>query len=191
MMRTIWSRIEVWLAGHLPALQEDLQPGATADQLDEVEQVLGVQFPEAMRAAYQIHNGQFGDAAPLMGEWQLLSLEDLQGQWELMQDLQIENPIFLPSPATVPSPVRAEWWNSKWIPIAYNGAGDLMCVDLDPAPSGEVGQVITFWHTEPERLLVASSFQVWLQQFADALDQGDFVVEEDGLVLVSEVEEAE
>jgi cell wall assembly regulator SMI1 len=182
MMRTIWSRIEAWLARHLPALEQDLQSGATADQLDMVEQVLGVQFPEVMRAAYQIHNGQLGDAAPLMGEWQLLSLEDLQGQWELMQDLHIENPILPPSSAAGPSPIRADWWNSKWIPIAYNGAGDLMCVDLDPAPGGEVGQVITVWHAQPERSRIASSVQVWLEHFAAALEQGDFIVEADELV---------
>ena len=38
--------------------------------------------------------------------------------------------------------MRKVWWNLKWVPFTYNGGGDHPCIDLDPAVTGTVGQVV-------------------------------------------------
>jgi cell wall assembly regulator SMI1 len=60
-------------------------------------------------------------------------------------------------------PVKGEfWWNPLWIPIATNGGGDDICIDLDPAEGGKVGQIITFWHDWELREVILDSLEEWL-----------------------------
>lgn len=50
--------------------------------------------------------------------------------------------------------VKSVAWSKKWIPIAANGAGDLICVDLDPTRKGNKGQVIYVNHEGEGRTVV-------------------------------------
>lgn len=182
-MQIIWRQIESWLQAHVPTILDDLLPGATDKEIQAAEKLFGVQFPDDVKASYSVHNGQQGQAAPLMGDWQLLSLEDIASQWKIMQDLVAAGKFDNVSSTPI-GPVRADWWNPKWIPIAYNGAGDLYCLDLDPAPKGNIGQIITFWHMDDKRERIAKSYQAWLQGFADDLDKGKYKVKDGRLVRV-------
>src|SRR2546421_31964 len=146
-MQTVWKRIESWLNGNAPEILSDLLPGATGKKLRSTEKILGVEFPDDVKSSYRIHDGQQGQSSPLMGEWQLLSLEDMVSQWKIMKDLVDAGKFDNVTSAPV-GPVRADWWNLKWIPIAYNGAGDFYCLDLNPAPKGSIGQIISFWHMD-------------------------------------------
>jgi cell wall assembly regulator SMI1 len=49
-----------------------------------------------------------------------------------------------------------------------------LCIDLDPAEGGHVGQVITMWHDEPGREWIAGSFQEWLSLFVHQLNDDYF-----------------
>jgi cell wall assembly regulator SMI1 len=53
------------------------------------------------------------------------------------------------------------------VPVASNGGGDALCVDLAPAPGGAVGQVITMSHESGERRRVAGSFAELLRRLAE------------------------
>jgi len=52
-------------------------------------------------------------------------------------------------------------------------------LDLDPAPTGVVGQIITMWHDTPEREVVADSFAELLAQFAEDLENDLYVFSEE------------
>jgi len=71
-------------------------------------------------------------------------------------------------------PVRPVWWSEQWIPFAYDGVGDLQCIDLDPPEGGKVGQVVTYWHDRGEREHVADSLNEWLAHLADDLEAGKY-----------------
>ncbi|SRR5258708_25640677 len=181
-MQTTWKRIESWLAANAPKILNDLLPGATDEQFRSAEKLLGVEFPDDVKTSYNIHNGQQGLTAPLIGEWQLLSLKDIVSQWEIMKDL-FDAGKFNNVTSTPIGPIKTDWWNVKWIPVAYNGAGDLYCLDLDPALGGDVGQIISFWHMEDRRERLAKNFQEWLQGFADDLEDGKYKLEKGRLVI--------
>lgn len=66
-------------------------------------------------------------------------------------------------------PVRPLWWSAKWIPLVASGGGDFQCLDLDPAPSGQMGQILSFGHDEGERPLLANSFVEWLTDYYHGL----------------------
>jgi len=88
--------------------------------------------------------------ADALAEWRFLSESLSRGSFD---DLKIES---------VDGPVRAEWWNRLWLPIAADSGGNYHCVDLDPAPGGVVGQVIQFWHDARERTVSAPDLATFL-----------------------------
>jgi cell wall assembly regulator SMI1 len=180
-MKAIWSHIESWLEANAPTIRKDLLKGATLKEIRTAEQAMGITFPENVKDSYRIHNGQRGRSASLIAEWQLYSLKDMVNRWKMLKKL-FDDGTFASTSVTSSKAVRAEWWNPKWIPVAYNGDGDLRCLDLAPTPQGEVGQIISFWHMENKRERLASSFRVWLTEFADDLHAGKYEVEDAALV---------
>ena len=172
-MREVWDRIERWLAANVPNMLEGLNPGATTQEIAETEALLGVSFPDDVRASYLIHNGQALDSGGLIDGWELLSLENIHDQWSVWKDL-LDGGDFAESRSEPRGPIVADWWHPKWIPLTYDGSGNHHSLDLAPAPGGTVGQIIIMWHDDAERPLVAPSFRAWLEQFADGLEQGDY-----------------
>ena len=59
--------------------------------------------------------------------------------------------------------VKPVWWNKRWLPFADAG-GDMLCLDLDPAPGGTVGQVLRFYHDEGWRDSLAPSLEAFLER---------------------------
>ncbi len=169
-----WTRVEKWLEAHAPKIRADLQPPATDKDIQSAEAALSVKFPKDMIDFYRVHNGQIGMAPPLAAEWEFLSLEDAIGQWRIQKEL-LDNGTFRGAEARASGPVRALWWSEKWIPFAYNGAGDLTCVDLDPPSDGKVGQVIVYWHDRELRERLASGIKEWLTELADAFETGKYI----------------
>jgi cell wall assembly regulator SMI1 len=179
-MEKIWRSIEAWLEENAPRAFKDLNKPATAKGVAAAEKLMGVEFPEDVRASYLLHDGQVG-AAPIMGEWQLLSLKVMKSRWKMLKESYDEGK-FEESRVKPKGPVKAEWWNPKWVPVAYNGAGDLYCVDLDPAPKGKAGQLVSFWHVDDRREVVAKSFRAWLKEYADDLKAGRYGATTEGKV---------
>ncbi len=118
-----------------------------------------------------------------MGEWQLLPLKYVMSQWDIMKGLHDAGK-FMNVKSKPVGPVRDDWWNLRWVPIAHNGAGDLLSLDLEPAPGGHVGQVITFWHMDEKRERLSGDFHSWLQGFAEDLEKGKYKVEDGQLVMM-------
>ncbi len=71
-----------------------------------------------------------------------------------------------------PTMVCADWWNLGWLPLAANGAGDLLCIDLNPAKGGCRGQVIGVSHESAERPRLAKSLGEWLAQLCQHYEAG-------------------
>ncbi|KAF6264373.1 hypothetical protein COO60DRAFT_178714 [Scenedesmus sp. NREL 46B-D3] len=53
-----WRRIERHLQLHSPQILATLNPGATAQQVQQAEEALGHPLPLAVRCIYRVHNGQ-------------------------------------------------------------------------------------------------------------------------------------
>jgi cell wall assembly regulator SMI1 len=176
-MCPLWNRIETWLEENAPDVRGSLLPGATEKAIRAAEKAMGIDFPEDVKESYRVHNGQHELGAPLMGEWQLLSLKDMVRQWKVMKKL-VASGAFAENRGRPVGPVRPDWYNLKWIPVAYNGAGDFHCVDLDPPPRGKAGQIVSFWHVDDKRERLATSFRAWVKEFADDLERGNYTVED-------------
>lgn len=178
-MQKIWNKIENWLKSHNSAIFNNLSSGATEEKIMRIEDEMNIQFPEDFKQSYLIHNGQESETTPLIEEWELLSLEYILDEWHIMKNLYDQGR-FLDATSKPIGEVKSDWWNPKWIPIASNGAGDLVCLDLDPAVGGNIGQIISFWHMDEQREKLADNFKSWLQQFANDLENGKYKVKKSG-----------
>jgi cell wall assembly regulator SMI1 len=47
---------------------------------------------------------------------------------------------------------------------------------LVPTSGGSIGQIILMWHDDDTRTLIAPSFRAWLNQFADDLEAGKYML---------------
>jgi cell wall assembly regulator SMI1 len=189
-MKATWDRIETWLRSNAPQMLDTLRPGATEGQVAEAEQSLGVTFPEPMRQSYLIHDGQSSEGEGLIDAWEFLSLERMKAEWKVWKDL-LDGGEFRGLASHPESGIRPDWWNARWIPLTYSGSGDHHSLDLDPAPGGTPGQILLMYHDDPARTLVAPGFRQWLEQFADDLEAGLYVLSDEygGLVRSDEIED--
>jgi cell wall assembly regulator SMI1 len=170
-MDKIWKRIEAWLKQNAPDTLAYLQPGASDADIKKAARSLSCELPDDVTESYHIHDGMRGAAGSLIGEWSLMPLAIVVREWKTLKKLS-DGGTFEGMEGDADVQVKSDWWNPRWIPVASNGSGDFVCVDLDPPRTGKSGQVISFFHAEPRRELLAKSFKSWLAGFADDLKAG-------------------
>jgi cell wall assembly regulator SMI1 len=66
-----------------------------------------------------------------------------------------------------------------WIPLVEMNDSNLIGIDLDPGPSGVAGQVINFGRDQERKYVLARSWSHFLEDVADELERGNFVISED------------
>jgi cell wall assembly regulator SMI1 len=169
-MKEIWQRIENWLGENYPEGLEMLNVGASDDLIQATEQFLGIEFPEDVKDFYRVHNGGRYELALINGR-ELLSLEEIQSQWKIWQELTVGGE-FEENEGEPEKEISKDWYNIKWIPITHNGGGDHDCLDFAPTEDGNYGQIIQMWHDWEKRSLEAKSFREWIEKFADELEAG-------------------
>ena len=193
-----WSRIEAWLNSNAPDAAEQLQPGASDDDIASLEAAIGTVLPDDLKESLRIHNG--GDESGVfptsdpsgldtMG-FSPLSAEQIASEWKTWKEL-IDAREFEGSTTNPADGIASDWWSNSWIPIAGNGGGDFQCVDLAPTASGTVGQIIGAWHDDDERHLIASSLADYLQRIADGLENGQYIYEEDEGIIPADEDDDE
>jgi cell wall assembly regulator SMI1 len=174
-MGELWKRIETWLRHHAPPLSAALAPGASPDGIRRAEAALHVQLPDDVRSSYAIHNGSgFCGLFP----FPLLSLPRVVQEWTNWRGLLLQG-VFGDAESTPQGPIKTDWWNMRWIPFTHDGGGNHQCLDLDPAPGGDMGQVINFDHEVGATEVLATSFRAYLAAFADDLEAGCYAPWED------------
>ena len=159
----VWRRIETRLAATTPPLTSRLPGGASNMALDEAERRLGFPLPPLVRAMYASHDGVGMPACvnQISRASYMLSLADALDAWQLLADcLRAGN--FDGLAVETSGPVRAVWWSDRWLPVTSDSAGNAHCVDVDPATGGTVGQVISFWHDDPNRTVEAGDLGEFL-----------------------------
>lgn len=157
-----WSRLEAYLAQEDPDALASLQPPASEEQVAALEAELGVSLPSALRATLLRHDGQ-EDIDHLYDGERFLGCAGIRGEWRNWKALSLDEDLIACKGAPGPG-VKDDWFNLKWIPFSHDGMGDHLCVDMDPAEGGIVGQVIRVWHDLDDRDVIAPSFEAWFSR---------------------------
>jgi len=162
-----------WILKNAPEFSEQFGHAADLSDLAKVQSLLGQSLPDSYLSFLKKHDG-FSDQ---IGILEFLSLRYATSEYE---DMQRASALFEVRKEDVKGPVRPLFKNKLWWPIVLiGGASNYYCIDLDPAPGGEVGQVIevTKYLT---RQLVAPSFEQFIKMITG------FLSVEDGEITLSD-----
>jgi cell wall assembly regulator SMI1 len=181
-----WKRLKAWFKGNLPEVLEDLNPGATSEEVKRFEQAVGHKLPAEVRLFYRTHNGQrCGWNVPgVVYGLPILSLQDCLTQWRSWEKGRRRSqgkggPSLDDICASFPEgAVQVKYTSPSWIPLSYDGSGNHFGVDLAPGPKGSVGQVINFGRDEEHHCVLAPSWGQFLNDLADELERGNYRIEE-------------
>jgi cell wall assembly regulator SMI1 len=174
----VWGRLGKALGRATPGVKKSLRKGATDARLAALEAALGVTLPADVRASYLLHDGQKDGAdgllpegfAGLDAEYALLPVAGIPGEWRPWQELHAAGE-FAGQVGKPDAGVRSDWWHSGWVPVASNGGGDVVCIDLAPAKGGSVGQVVWVGHESGDRPRLAGSLWELLAALAEHYEE--------------------
>lgn len=172
-MKTIWNRIETWLAANADVVRRGLNPPASHDQIARAEAALGVSFPSDVRETFMIHDGQTSNSPGLLDGWEFLSVGRIVDEWNVWKNL-LDDGDFNGITSDSTGHTITDWWSPRWVPMTYDGAGNHHCLDLSPGRLGRSGQIIKMWHDDAARDLVAPSYRDWLLQLTAAFEAGHY-----------------
>lgn len=177
---TTLSPLETWLKQYLPEVADSLQPGATARQLQNYANKLGVVLPQDFVHLYHWHNGQKGKAAGLFYGMHLMSLkaslaacEQERRYWQTYCDAESREKYPDHASSTPSGHIRVQYCNPYWLPFAHDHAGNYLGIDLSPDSQGTAGQVINFGRYEDHKKVLANSLGDFLHWLAAQWQAGN------------------
>ncbi|MGE0547417.1 MAG: SMI1/KNR4 family protein [Kofleriaceae bacterium] len=175
-LEQVWTRFRAFFQRVAPEALVLLCGPAFAEDVACVEARLGRALPDDFRAWLAKHDGQTIDNGPF--PWTVTTLVESMTTKHVL-DAKIGE--FDASGRSVPrlQGVRQRWWHDGWFPFASNGAGDHLCIDLDPAPGGIPGQVVEFRSNHERRTHVATSFVDWIDSTTTQLENESLLVTEE------------
>ena len=156
-----WQRLDGWLQSMPAAAPEGFKAPACDAEIHLLEGALGAKLPDDFVASVKIHNGQADRCMGCFNGDNLLDVRGILREWTSWRDLVVEG-AFDGITSDPDGGIKDDWFNLQWIPFAANGMGDCLCLDLDPAPGGTVGQVIRVLHDDERRECLAASYEQWL-----------------------------
>ncbi len=175
----IWDSLKSHLRETNPKLYRSFRRGAKAEAIQELARLLGEPLPKSFTDFYSANDGQKTRKVRLVPPesfledgFYVLPIREIIQDWEMLREL-VEQGEFNGRRVTSDNEVRKYWWSPKWIPFAADGHGDYLCLDLDPTPAGSKGQIISVSHESGRRKLVGSSFDNWLAELLEKLNDNE------------------
>ncbi|MBI1423402.1 MAG: hypothetical protein GC149_08055 [Gammaproteobacteria bacterium] len=150
------TQLDCWLRDHRSDYYKELNPPATNEELEMLEEVAGAPIPADFKKLLLWKNGQSSDCVstfhPLTNEMFVSTshmLNNMREMKELVQygDIQV--------------------WEDGWAPFMDNGGGDVTCIDF------KTGEIITRDH-ETEELTRLSSLHDWMTALLKELSTNNF-----------------
>lgn len=170
-MKEQWTRIEGFLGTHGCQDQVGLRSGASAGDIQSLEAHLGVDFPDSLKRFLSVHDGQEGRVGLVSGQ-QLLSAESIRQEWDMWRSLDevAMNADCAGFMASHPKgAIKPMYTNRFWIPLTRDWGGNHIGLDFDPDMQGTVGQVICFGRDQDTKVLLAESFDAFIEKLVASL----------------------
>ncbi len=187
-MKETWLKIEKILNDQFPVVLLDFNSPCSVEDLEFLKDVTNNKLKD-MYELYEMHDGQKSYDLAFSSPWRLLSVQHIKKNIKIMnEDLVVEwaeDDIYPSDEAETRGPVKSMLWNINWIPMASNGVGDLLCIDLDPDTHGKVGQIIVWWHETVLREVLFSSLSELMLEYLYDLQAGIYdLINNKGLLKV-------
>ena len=167
-----WTRYVRAISAKHPAFTAYFVAGAPAADIDAAGRVIGNAFPDDLRHLLLKHAGSL-DGRQVLPGWELFSPARIVDEWKIWEKLRRDE--FVPDglDCAPEGPIKGdEWWRLGWIPFSGDGGGNHLCLDMDPARGGKAGQVISMWHDDATRALIARSLTEFIEIIARDAENG-------------------
>jgi cell wall assembly regulator SMI1 len=148
-MKALLARLDQWLAQHRKRFHKNLQPGASAAQLQALDKALGKPAPGGLRTLQAWHNGQGDDFVGYFeNHWLLMSTTTIAAAKQELDAGAVDG------------------WKKEWIPFLDDDGGDFLVLDTSEAEP----PVLAFYLGKPKAAKVAASLEAWLADFVGAVE---------------------
>lgn len=171
VIKTTFKKLISWMTENVPDVQ--FNPPASAGAIQNLAEKSGLTLPEGLAAYLSLADGEKRKSAGAIGNWRLMPVLEIQGQWGLMAKLAQKGAFDARPQQTEQSPyIKNDVWNPLWIPIAASDTGHYFCLDTDPPRPERFGQVLLYLADDPRRYLVAGSLADWFDRITRDLEAG-------------------
>ncbi len=177
-MNGLIQRLDQWLQQNCPEYYAVLQPGVEQDLWLALEQSLGVALPNEFKQIYQWRNGD----AIRCGQYERIGFwfpYNWMPHHSVLNARKTLNGLLDDGEFALES-----WWNSRWVPF-FEFNNNYLCLDMAGCWTGQIGQVLEFWHEDCDRRILAPSFRQWLEALMVGLEQGRLVYQVEAQRVVS------
>lgn len=180
---TSWQIIDNVLKENANTVFKALRPPATDGAIAKINATIPGTLPRAFVQSLQVHDGIRDSRSGLhriFDNMAMLTIAEIIATWRMEWDMQVECE-FEGCPLTRTRKLKNDIrWRAKWVPF-LDCEGDKLVIDLDPGPTGKLGQVFRWYnYGSRPRQVIADSFSHWLHQVADELHQRRFKLDEWG-----------
>ncbi len=167
---TAFTKIMTWMAGKVSDVQ--FNPPARPNAVRNLAEKSGLNLPEGLTTYLGLADGEKRKSAGAIGNWRMMPVHEIQGQWGLMASLAAKCAFHDSQPVKSSPYIKTYWWNPLWIPIVASDNGHYFCLDTDPPQPDRFGQVMLYLADDPRRYLVAGSLGDWFERIAQDLEAG-------------------
>jgi len=180
---TSWRPIECVLEEHANTVFKALRPPASDAAIAKLGAAIPSKLPNAFIQSLRIHDGiRDSRCGPhrIFDNMAMLTSSEIVTTWRMEWDLQVEcefEGCQLTRTRKLKNDMR---WRAKWVPF-LDCEGDKLVIDLDPGPSGKVGQVFRWYNYGGRPMqVIADSVSHWLHMVAEELQRRRFRLDEWG-----------
>ncbi|UBV45171.1 SMI1/KNR4 family protein (plasmid) [Deinococcus taeanensis] len=164
------------LTSHAPPLAAPLRGPAPPADVETLQRQLNVPLPPAVRDMYATADGQDGIVPGVLFGLTWLPARRAAQEHATWMDLAQADASLSSDPTGA---IEAVTFHRGWLPLATDGGGNGLAVDLAPGETGTSGQVITYGPDETTRLVVAPSVSALFHWAAQAVKGGEMQVRGD------------
>ncbi|WP_312110310.1 SMI1/KNR4 family protein [Brevibacillus reuszeri] len=177
MASEVWDNILKQIQTISQPIFSTVNPPATEDEINLLENTLGVHLPIYFRNYLSVCNGQ-QERVPFIGYNSFLSIPAIIETWSMMNDLFEEEE-------------QVDWinedrikpliWSKKWIPFTDFEGSTHLILDVDPGKNGVSGQIFKYHSGMSYQKVIANSFEEFSHEIFKRL-QANQISYSDGVI---------
>lgn len=155
---------------------EDLSEPLTDEVVSSLQRALGQPVPAELLALLRGRNGGWR-----IFEYDVLGAAQIQDRWERLTT-QLDDGTFGEHEVfdDASGVYKRAKWSRGFVPFAQDGGGNLLLVDTDPGPNGQVGQALRWERSGGPSANGSRTLGEYLAHHADLLESGEYLFDEEG-----------
>lgn len=166
-----WRAVEAWDARHPLAQESLLEEPANDAQFVLMKSMLPVAIPANLLALLRQHNGA-GKGWYCFSDGNFLSASEISSLYT--EAIRLDKEIFANQPVDhieAVGPVQVDFsWRAGWVPFLKRNK-EPVCIDLEPATGGNIGQIIEVDREGGKCSVLAPSLEDYLKSIVVELEQ--------------------